>query len=596
MTSTTIYLILITLYSKSFGTGRPSLREAFPKLFSHEDEKQESETRTKREVYHDEPAIYHDEVAVLKTLLFGIPNWQEWEFSYITIGINILVTLLSLDLVFRGPFLYNGNDLIFTRLGFVTDTSAKILLRDSNTTNLPIYAYLRSSDQNDWARVDTIYHLGDETDYTYPLVLFGLKPDTSYAYTLSNKLEGTFKTAPKFESSAGSSLTFLTSSCIKANFPYNPFAHSLSIPGFKYLSEVMSSLPSPASFMLFLGDFIYVDVPLRLASTQDHYRAEYRRVYASPSWSLPGLSIPWIHTLDDHEIANDWSGGNETEPFPAASDPFMHYHVSVNPPLPPSIANHDGENTTYFQFTQGPASFFMLDTRRYRTQPELRGESIVNTAKPLYGSSSTASQTTDGDPTMLGSLQLKALLTFLTTPEPPSVRWKFVASSVPFTKNWRFGTADTWGGFPSERKEVLNAMHFAERSLGIRVVVLSGDRHEFAAIRFPPTAGASPNPEPNYGSEVDTGPHEFSVGPLSMFYLPIRTFKQIDDEDIALAYFPDGNSKVGSIEISPSQNTLGSAFSSRLKYTLWIDGSIAWSHILHSDLSASKSNLATWKF
>lgn len=597
MTTTAIYLTLITSYSNSFGTGKPSLREAFPKLFRHEDEKQESVANTTKEVNHDEPAIYHDEVAIVKTLLLGIPNWQEWEFSYITIGINILVTLLSLDLVFRGPFLYDGKDLKFSRLGFITDTGARILLRDPNTTNLPIYAYLRPSDHGDWTRVDTIYHLSDETDYTYPLVLSGLNSDTSYTYVLSNDLEGTFKTAPKLGSLEGSSLAFLTSSCIKANFPYNPFAHSLSISGFKYLSKAIRSLPSPASFMLFLGDFIYVDVPLRLASTQNHYRAEYRRVYASPSWDLPGLDMPWIHTLDDHEIANDWAGGNETEPFPAASDPFMHYHVSVNPPLPPLVTNRDGENMTYFQFTQGPASFFMLDTRRYRTQPELRSGSMINTAKPLYGSSSTISQTREGGPTMLGSLQLEALLTFLTEPEPANVRWKIVASSVPFTKNWRFGTSDTWGGFPSEREKVLDAMHFAERNLGVRVVVLSGDRHEFAAIRFPPAAGANSKFGPTYVSDVDTGPHEFSVGPLSMFYLPFRTFKQVDDGDVTLAYFPDGNSKLGAVEISPSEFKPGVASSSRLKYTLWIDGSIAWSHTLHSDsmLRAPRSNLATWK-
>ena len=335
MSAAALYLTLIVAYSRSFGTGRPSLREAFPKLFKHENAEKEH-IAANGETNHDEPAFYKDETSILKTLVFGIPDWQEWEFSYMTIVLNLIVTLLSLDLVFRGPLLYDGKDLTFARLGYVDDASARVLLRDPNPKNLPIYVYLKSSTNAYWSSVDTIYHVGEETDYTRAIVLTGLQPDTSYTFSLSNDLGGTFKTTPPSASPEAKSLTFLTSSSTKANFPYTPLAHSLAIHGFKYLSKVLQALPSPASFMLFLGDFIYVDVPFRLSSTQDHYRSEYRRVYASPSWTLPGVSLPWIHTLDDHEIANDWAGGNETYPFPAASDPYIHYHVSVNPPLPPS--------------------------------------------------------------------------------------------------------------------------------------------------------------------------------------------------------------------------------------------------------------------
>ncbi|KAK5937264.1 hypothetical protein PMZ80_010564 [Knufia obscura] len=586
-----IYLTLVTAYSSSFGT-RPSLREAFPKLFRHEHASKEHSTDSGLDTEHDEPALYKEEVNILKTLVFGIPNWHEWEFTYITIGLNVLVTLLSLDLVFRGPALYDGEKLKFSRLGYVDHTSARVLMREPDPHNLPVYVYLKPSAKTNWSAVDKVYYTQEETDYTYPIVFEGLQPDTAYAYSLSNDLGGTFRTAPAPSSAAAKSLTFLTSSCIKANFPYNPFAHSLSIHGFKYMSKVLKSLPSPASFMLFLGDFIYVDVPFRLSSTQEHYRSEYRRVYASPSWKLPGFHIPWIHTLDDHEIANDWAGGNETEPFPAASDPFIHYHASVNPPLPPSAPDGPETNTTYFQFTQGPASFFMMDTRRYRTEPETEKSAISDTTKPLYGSSSASSQATEYGPSMLGPEQLQALLAFLQTPEGPNVHWKFVASSVPFTKNWRFGTSDTWGGFLSERKRILDAMHFAEASLGVRVIILSGDRHEFAAVRFPPRL-ASEVSDPT----SSLGPHEFSVGPLSMFYLPFRTFKQVDDEDVALAYFPDGNSKLGSIHIEPATGASRAYARSTLTYKLWVDGTVAWEYYLDSPVAdgGKRTNLDTWK-
>ena len=319
----------------------------------------------------DKPATLdkRENVSAAKVALTGIPHPDLKQWSFFTVGLNILLGLFTLDMIFRGPALYPTKDLRFSRVGFVDSTSAKVLFREPDPSQLPIYAYYQREGQSTWTIEDKIYSLDVDTDYTYPITFSHLSPSATYTYSLSNNLTGSFTTAPLPFSPASGKLTFVTSSCIKANFPYNPLSHPLSIPGFAHLSRVLSSLPSPAAFMLFLGDFIYVDVPLRLASSTPHYRSEHRRIYASPSWSLPGLShLPWLHTLDDHEIANDWSSGNSTAPFPAARDPFLNYHVSVNPPTPPSAP--PAPNTTYFIFTRGPASFFMLDTRAYRTAPE----------------------------------------------------------------------------------------------------------------------------------------------------------------------------------------------------------------------------------
>jgi alkaline phosphatase D len=215
---------------------------------------------------------------------------------------------------------------------------------------------------------------------------------------------------------------------------------------------------------------------------------------------------------------------------------------------------------------------------------------------------------------MLGPVQLDSLLRYLSTPEPPHVHWKIIASSVPFTKNWRFGTPDTWGGFLHERSQILAAMHQAERDLAVRVVILSGDRHEFAAIRFPPpiaafSSSSLPSQDQNkikdqhrysfdrirnlvqslsdrtrtiiYDRTESSGPHEFSVGPLSMFYLPFRTFKQIDEEDVAIKYLPDGNSKLGVVEITPLMGEVHKK-KSTLKYSLFVDGALSWEYTLTS--------------
>lgn len=491
------------------------------------------------------PKVDHrEDYAAAKVVLTGIPHPTRKEWSCLTIGLNILLGLVTLDMIFRGPLLYPSNDLRFSRVGYVDSTSAKVLFREPDLNQLPVYVYYQREGQSTWTTVDKIYNLEADSDFTYPIIFSHLSPSSTYTYSLSNNLTGTFTTAPIPR--ADGKVTFVSSSCIKANFPYNPVSHPLSIPGFAQLSRVLSSLPSPAAFMLFLGDFIYVDVPLRLSSSMLHYRSEHRRVYASPSWSLPGVAnLPWLHTLDDHEIANDWSSGNSTPPFPAARDPFLNYHVSVNPPTPPS--SPPAPNTTYFTFTRGPASFFMLDTRAYRTDPE-----------------------PNPNATMLGQAQLSSLLRYLSSPEPGHVHWKIIASSVPFTKNWRFGTADTWGGFLTERSRILAAMHAAEARLGVRVVVLSGDRHEFGAIRFPSSSYTSPT----------SGPHEFSVGPLSMFYLPFRSFRQIDEEDVAIKYLPDGNSKIGAIEITNLEGD--HVHRSLMKYSLYVDADLAWEYTLTS--------------
>lgn len=261
--------------------------------------------------------------------------------------------------------------------------------------------------------------------------------------------------------------------------------------------------------MLFLGDFIYADVPRYWGKDISYYRQKYRQIYASPDWPAVGQNLSWIHVLDDHEIANDWSA-NSTGVYTTAVDPFHNYQALANPPpakkagaLISRASPHN--NATYFEFTQGPASFFLLDTRSFRSD---------NTLLPAE----------DPAKTMLGLEQLADFLSWLYRPEPKGVKWKIVASSVPFTKNWRVDTKDTWGGFLAERRKILEAM-WDVASRGVGVVVLSGDRHEFAATKFPPPEGGKWNHE-------NAMVWEFSVSPLSQFYAPVPTYRQTDGEDV----------------------------------------------------------------
>lgn len=491
----------------------------------------------------------NDDPQIAKTLFFGTPSPISLSWSFITFTLNIALALCVVDSVYRGSLFHQSHDLSFARVGYVSDTTAKLILREPDTSQLPIFISYRGIPEvagshldNAWKSAGQVYWLSNDTDFTHSITLRGLQALSRYQYAISNNHTGFFNTAPSVGQidQRTKKFSFLASSCLKANFPYSPLSHPLSIPGFQHLAKLVPSLQ--ASFMLFLGDFIYIDVPRRFGADTESYRRQYRQVYASPDW--PGVSnlLPWLHIMDDHDIANDWSS-NITAPYPAAIDPFNLYHASVNPPpVHPS--------TSYFSFTQGPASFFLLDTRRYRSPSSLPSDSP--------------------EKSMLGPDQLSSLLSFLSHRDPPGVKWKFVVSSVPFTRNWRINSADTWAGYLHERQIILSAMwDVGARGDGVGVIALSGDRHEFGATAFPPPKDSK--------WPISATIHEFSTSPLNMFYLPIRSYREMEGQgEICIKYVPDGNSKFGAIDIEE----VAGGEQSLLRFKLFVDGVMTWEYVL----------------
>ena len=539
---------------------------------------------------------------IVKTLLTGLPSPSSLLWSVATFAVNVALIAMAWDVVYRATLYYPSYDLSMARVGYVSDSTAKILVREPDATKLPIFVSYRHADppmskigppiqfDTSWKSGGSIDYLDDSTDYTGTFELKGLHSDTRYQYVANNHT-GFFTTAPRVGHTSNrlmnaGTFTFLHTSCLKNRLPYNPFAHPLSNRGLRYLSQTLEAVK--AQFMLFLGDFIYIDVPRRQGTSNEDYRREYRQMYASPDWPDAAKELPWIHVYDDHEVANDWDG-NTTGVFAAANDPYQHYHVSVNPP-----PVRPGE--TYFSFTQGPATFFMLDTRRYRSPNDQ-----TNGSDPITG---------DPTKTILGAQQRADLLAWLKRSEPSGVRWKILVSSVPFTKNWWFGAQDTWRGYLGERQIILEAMWDVGLKGGVGVIILSGDRHEFAATAFPPPpdgkekiiglgpigVGANPlairqavlAPDSKTGLQtrrkrwpLSSTVHEFSASPLNMFYLPYRTYSESSTSsdyvsDVCIKYIPDGNSKLGAITISnPSTSD-----QSVLHYRLFVDGVETWSYTL----------------
>jgi alkaline phosphatase D len=431
------------------------------------------------------------------------------------------------DRLFREHF-YKSDDLSFVRVGYVSEHEAKLLIREPDQSKMPITVEVHIKDPQPpfdnplWQNAGGLRWTTNETDYTAVVdIPLRHSKKRTYEWRTSNNHSGEFTAPPPIghaEETKEGPFTFLSTSCIVPQLPYNPFSHALSIPGLKHLAKVLPTLN--AQFMLFLGDFIYADVPRYWSQDVSYYRQKYRQIYASPDWPAVGQNLSWIHTIDDHEIANDWSA-NSTGVYSSAIDPFNHYQAATNPPpalkagaLTPRTTN----TRSYFSFTQGPASFFLLDTRSFR-------------------SSNTALPADSPDKTMLGPDQLADFISWLLRPEPKGVKWKIVASSVPFTKNWPVNTQDTWGGFLAERRKVLEAMWEVTSTRGVGVVVLSGDRHEFAATKFPPPPPTTSLPEVGEEqrwreSAAGAAVWEFSASPLSQFYAPIPTYRQRDGEDV----------------------------------------------------------------
>lgn len=455
-------------------------------------------------------------ISTLETLLLGTPNPNSLLSSALTFLINAACVAMVTDMVFTPRWSHPSHDLSFARVGYVSDSEAKLLVREPDQAKMPITVEVHIKDavapfdNTVWQTAGGISWTANDTDYTAVVnIPLGHPEQRVYEWRTSNNHSGEFTSAPrpgKMPSLHDGKFTFLATSCIVPRLPYNPLDHPLSFPGMKHLAKVLPTLG--AQFMLFLGDFIYIDVPRRFGDNVENYRQKYRHVYASPDWPAIGQNLSWIHVLDDHEILNDWDAKNSGV-YENAVDPWHHYQTAVNPP--PAKRSKTSAITltgtpTYFSFMQGPASFFMWDTRSYRS----------SNAEPYDAEAKT----------MLGEAQLEDFLEWLAQPVPRGVKWKIIASSIPFTKNWRVNTRDTWGGFLVERKKVMEAMWDASQKLDVGIVILSGDRHEFGATAFPPPKGGA-WPE-------SATVHEFSASPLNQFYSPVGTYKQTDDEDVEL--------------------------------------------------------------
>lgn len=444
-----------------------------------------------------------------------------------------------------------------------------------------------------------------ETDWTATAKLDGLWPATTYEWRLAFAHNSTFTptpsrarqlvTWPDPRLSGGKStvdirtdsgeddeeaplddpnhFSFVSSSCIRPDFPWVPtqfwawswilrlfrigddhggFSVRNRIQGFDtFAASALDHRDRPAHrFFLQLGDVIYADVPYYGGPFIWTYRKLYRNLFGSESFRRVYERLPVIGIYDDHEVINNWGGKKliaphseynfdtrEPEALQPASQAWQEYIGNSNPESLDAQEN-------YYTFRYGDSAFFVLDTRKHRSPFQLEDNE---------------------DKTMLGTEQRDALVRWLGAVNSTAT-FKFVVSSVPFNTLWGGpldfdGKKDTWSAYRTEREYLLGIMEYIPN-----IVVLSGDRHEFAAVGLAPRHARK-------GYHPIT---EFSTSPFNMFYLPVRTLHQShglgpQGAEQLLKYIPDGNIKWTEFRVDTRD-----AKQPRLHVKVVVDGHIAW--------------------
>jgi alkaline phosphatase D len=221
-------------------------------------------------------------------------------------------------------------------------------------------------------------------------------------------------------------------------------------------------------FVAFLGDYIYEDRPdPRAVRTHDgtdepytltEYRARYAHYRSDPNLQQAHAAAPWIVTLDDHEVDNNWQGEHPQDPdrqtpaaFKARRAAALQAYWEHMPLRRSALGGRFHRRLSFGDL----ATLHVLDTRQYRTRHA--------------GSLEKANADSQ---TMTGAEQERWFLDGLRGTQ----RWNLVANQTQMASVdhqagpeewWEW---DNWDGYRAQRRRILAA-------LPMNSVVITGDRH-----------------------------------------------------------------------------------------------------------------------
>ena len=253
--------------------------------------------------------------------------------------------------------------------------------------------------------------------------------------------------------------------------------------------------------VLFVGDYIYEGSSPAYTARQhgswtphtlDEYRARHALYKRDADLQAAHAAHPWIVTLDDHEVVNDYAADRD----PAYTDParflrrraaayrayFEHMPIAIAPEGP-AMRIHD-------RFAWGRlADLWTLDTRQYRSH-----HACPDPQRDAGRSVTSCAELADPARTMLGAPQERWLADGLAG---ASRRWKLIGQATQLaatgidTPEGRSTWTDAWDGYPAARQRLLQGIADAKAS---NVVSLGGDvhRHAAAELRVRPNDSSSP--------------------------------------------------------------------------------------------------------
>lgn len=252
-----------------------------------------------------------------------------------------------------------------------------------------------------------------------------------------------------------------------------------------------------------LGDTIYSDFEspilpgVQQAETLDEFRLKHKEVYDSRfglnTWNDLRKAVSVLSMIDDHEVVNDFEGGEDLATASAADQALFGATsglVNDSPlynnglqafqdynPIQDQFYGETGDNRTagerklYRYNTYGSdAATFLLDARSFR-DAEL--PAVTDLSDPTQvGTFLTRSF--DPSRTLLGKQQLSDLKQDLLAADQAGVTWKFVLVPEPIQNLGVLAAGDRFEGYAAERTELLKYIDDNEID---NVVFVAADVH-----------------------------------------------------------------------------------------------------------------------
>ncbi len=329
-------------------------------------------------------------------------------------------------------------------------------------------------------------------------------------------------------------------------------------------------------FFLKHGDTIYADDDSpaltnpdgslkQQAETVEDYRIKHDEVYSERfginSWEAVQASTSVLATIDDHEVTNDFAGGqpigtdarflaafpgddpnaliNDSTLYENGLQVFQEYN-----PIRDEFYGETGDSVTAnerklyrFNTFGADAATFVLDTRSFR-DPAIPAP--ANPFDPAAVGATYAATFTPGR-TLLGDIQKEDLKTDLLEAQNAGVTWKFVMVPEPIQPIFPGISTDAWDGYNAERTELLK---FIEVNGIENVVFIAADVHMT-------TVNNITYQEVPFGEHIATSTFEITTGAVA-YEDPTGRFlgELLTDSDPALSAF------YNSLPIAPDADDL----------------------------------------